>query len=125
MVRSDRTCTSWKSMQTLILVIHVMVGVSLVVVIMLQRSEGGALGIGGSAGGGGGGLMSGRGAASLLTRATAILGATFMSTSIILAIMSGSGDSGSVLDAAPLPGIEAPLVPGPEVPAGPAVPVGD
>lgn len=111
-------------MQTLILVIHVMVGVALVTVIMLQRSEGGALGIGGSAGGGGG-LMSGRGTANLLTRITAILGASFMTTSIILAIMSGGGESGSVLDEAPLPGIEAPLVPGPEVPVGPAVPVGD
>ena len=111
-------------MQTLILVIHVMIGFALVGVILLQRSEGGALGIGGSSGGGGG-LMSGRGAASLLTRTTAILGAAFMSTSIILAILSGGGEGGSVLDDAPLPGIEAAPLPGPVEPVGAAVPVGD
>ena len=111
-------------MQTLILVIHVMIGLALVGVVLLQRSEGGALGIGGSSGGGGG-LMSGRGTASLLTRTTAILGAAFMSTSIILAILSGGGEGGSVLEDAPLPGIEATPLPGPAEPVGPAVPVGD
>ena len=111
-------------MQTLILVIHVMVGVVLVGVVMLQRSEGGALGIGGSAGGGGGGgLMSGRGTANLLTRATAILGAAFMTTSIVLAIMASGGDGGSVLDAEPLTPVQGPAAPA--VPAGPAVPVGE
>ena len=109
-------------MQTLILVIHVMVGVVLVGVVMLQRSEGGALGIGGSAGGGGG-LMSGRGTANLLTRATAILGAAFMTTSIVLAIMASGGDGGSVLDAEPLTPVQGPAAPA--VPAGPAVPVGE
>ena len=109
-------------MQTLILVIHVMVGVVLVGVVMLQRSEGGALGIGGSPGGGGG-LMSGRGTANLLTRATAILGAAFMTTSIVLAIMASGGDGGSVLDAEPLTPVQGPAAPA--VPAGPAVPVGE
>jgi preprotein translocase subunit SecG len=111
-------------MQTLTLVIHVMIGLSLVVVVLLQRSEGGALGIGGSSGGGGG-LMSGRGAASLLTRTTAFLGAAFMSTSIILAIMGSNGGSGSVLEDQPLPGVDAPVLDVPVVPVGPAVPVGD
>jgi preprotein translocase subunit SecG len=106
-------------MQTLILVIHVMIGLALVVVVLLQRSEGGALGIGGSGGGGGGGgLMSGRGAASLLTRSTAILGAAFMSTSITLAIISSGGEGGSVLDDAPTVGVEAPALDVPVVPVG-------
>jgi preprotein translocase subunit SecG len=70
-------------MTTVILVIHLMITIALVGVIMVQRSEGGALGIGG---GGGGGFMSARGAANLLTRMTAILAAGFFATSILLAI---------------------------------------
>ena len=121
-------------MTTLILVIHVMIAIALVGVVLLQRSEGGALGIGG--GGGGGGLMSGRGAASLLTRATAILAASFMATSIILAILAGGGGQRSVLDATPVDerAPAGPAIPGaapvdvepaPAAPAGPAVPAGD
>src|SRR5918911_41154 len=56
-------------MATVLLVIHLMIAAALVGVVLLQRSEGGALGIGG----GGGGVMTGRGAANLLTRATAAL----------------------------------------------------
>ena len=122
-------------MTTLILVIHVMIAIALVGVVLLQRSEGGALGIGGG-GGGGGGLMSGRGAASLLTRATAILAASFMATSIILAILAGGGGQRSVLDATPVDerAPAGPAIPGaapvdvepaPAAPAGPAVPAGD
>ncbi len=67
-------------METVLIVIHLMVVTALVAVVLLQRSEGGALGIGG----GGGGFMSGRGQANALTRATAILGAVFFFTSITL-----------------------------------------
>ena len=69
------------------------------IVVLLQRSEGGGLGIGG--GGSGAGLVSIRGTANLLTRATAVLAACFMLTSITLAILaSHSGEQESVLDKA-------------------------
>ncbi len=71
-------------MATILLVIHIMVAASMIVIILLQRSEGGALGMGG----GGGGFVTGRGAANLLTRMTAILAAIFFSTSIALGIFS-------------------------------------
>ena len=76
-----------------------MVVVALVGVVLLQRSEGGALGIGG--GGGGGNFMSARGAANALTRTTAILAAAFFATSIGLGILSGV-EGGSVLDELPI-----------------------
>jgi len=78
---------------TFILVVHALIAIALVSVILLQRSEGGALGIGG-----GGGLMSARGAADLLTRATAILGSLFIVTSIALAVLAASSHRGRVID---------------------------
>ena len=105
-------------MFTIILVIHVLVAVSLVGVVLLQRSEGGALGIGG--GGGGGGLMSGRSASNVLTKSTAGLAVAFMLTSIALAFLSGgAGSSRSILDE-PVPA--AVVEPAPEEPAEPTVP---
>ena len=82
-------------MVTVILVAHILIALALVGVILLQRSEGGALGIGGGGGGAGGGMMSSRGAANLLTRATGILAACFIATSITLAILSGGPDGPS------------------------------
>ena len=67
-----------------LLVIHIMVAISLVGVVLLQKSEGGALGIGG---GGMSGFMTGRSTANLLTRATAILAAAFFTTSVLLVVM--------------------------------------
>lgn len=68
----------------------------MVTIILMQRSEGGALGIGG---GGPGGMMSGRGAANLLTRSTMILGALFVGNSILLAVLASVDESGrSVID---------------------------
>ncbi len=85
-------------METIVLVIHLILAIALVGVVLLQRSEGGGLGIGGG-GGGGGGLMSVRGTANLLTRATGILAAAFMATSLILAIMAGNQtERRSILD---------------------------
>ena len=69
-----------------ILVLHIMVAAALVGVVLIQRSEGGALGIGG----GGGGFMTGRGAANLLTRVTAVLAAAFFGTSILLAVLAST-----------------------------------
>jgi preprotein translocase subunit SecG len=83
-------------MTTVILLIHVMVALALVGVILLQRSEGGALGIGG---GGGGGFMTGRSAGNALTKTTAILAACFFATSLSLSILASHqrGDTPSIL----------------------------
>lgn len=84
------------NMTTILLTIHIMIAVSLVGVVLLQRSEGGALGIGG---GGGGGFMTARGTANLLTRITALLAAAFFVTSISLAILAGNGrQAPSIID---------------------------
>ena len=84
-------------MQTIILTIHILIALALVGSVLLQRSEGGGLGIGG--GGAGGGFMTARGTANMMTRITAILAACFFATSIILAIMAGVGtESNSIVD---------------------------
>ena len=72
-------------MQAVILVIHLMVISAMVGVVLLQKSEGGGLGIGSA----GGGFLSSRGTANVLTRTTAILAATFFATSLILSILAG------------------------------------
>ncbi len=74
-------------MGTVLIVIHLMVVVAMIGMVLLQRSEGGALGMGGG-GGGGGGFMSARGAANALTRSTGILAAAFFATSIALSILA-------------------------------------
>lgn len=97
-------------METVVIVIHLMVVLALVLVVLLQRSEGGALGMGG--GGGGGGLMSSRGTANVLTRATAILAVAFFATSLTLSLIAKNQDSpASILDAVPAAGGSAPAVP--------------
>ncbi len=125
-------------MQTIVLVIHVMLAIALCGVVLLQRSEGGGLGMGGGGASGGLGLMSGRTTANLLTRTTAILAGSFMATSILLAVLSGGSQRGSVLDRAPeLPpinvpmqaptpnfGAPAPVVPGPTTVPGANTPEG-
>lgn len=84
-------------MQNVILFIHILACVTMVGVVLLQRSEGGALGIGG----GGGGLMSARGAAGTLVRMTMIIGGIFLATSLALTVIANrSGEDSSVLDAA-------------------------
>ena len=86
-------------METLVLTIHILIALGLVGSVLLQRSEGGGLGIGGGGGGGGGGFMTARGTANLMTRVTAVLAACFFATSIILAIMAGAGtESASIVD---------------------------
>jgi preprotein translocase subunit SecG len=74
-------------MTTVILVIHLLLAVSLIGVILLQKSEGGALGMGG---GGMSGFMSGRSTANLLTRVTAVVAAGFFVTSMALAYLAGN-----------------------------------
>ncbi len=108
-------------MGTVILVIHLIIAIALVAIILLQRSEGGALS--GLGGGSFGGLMSGRGTANLLTRTTAILATCFIGTSLVLAILAGNSRStGSILDA-PVQGGEVGVPDEPAEPAGPSAPV--
>ena len=108
-------------MQNVILVIHLLLAIGLVGVVLLQRSEGGGLGIGGSGGGGGmGGFMTGRATADLLTRTTAILATAFMITSLVLAIIAAhdrKAATGSILDQ------PAQTAPAPSAPAAPAAPI--
>ena len=79
-------------MQNIVLTIHLILAVALILVVLLQRSEGGGLGIGG----GGGGVVSGRSAATALSKLTWMLAVGFMITSISLVILSSrdaAGDS--------------------------------
>ncbi|WP_313058892.1 preprotein translocase subunit SecG [Agrobacterium cavarae] len=70
-------------MQNVLIVIHLMIVLALVGVVLIQRSEGGGLGIGG-----GSGFMSARGTANALTRTTAILAALFFATSLGLGLLT-------------------------------------
>lgn len=107
-------------MQTIVLLIHLFLAIGLVISVLLQRSEGGALGIGG--GGGMGGLMTSRGSANFLTKVTACIAGMFMVTSLVLAIISsGTSKPGSILDQGAKPATtEAPK---PVEPAKPAAPL--
>ncbi|MDF1686183.1 MAG: preprotein translocase subunit SecG [Parvibaculaceae bacterium] len=111
-------------MDTILLVVHLLIAVTLIVTILLQRSEGGALGIGG--GGGGGGMMSGRAAGNLLSRVAAICGGLFFATSLGLTLIATYNTSptdllGGSENQVPAP-FAAPEVPGSEVPAAPTAP---
>ena len=116
-------------MQTVLIVIHLMIVLALVGVVLIQRSEGGGLGIGG-----GSGFMSARGTANALTRTTAILAALFFATSLGLGVLSRfesrptdildriqqgtSGQGSGVLDQlGPAPGTPAPAENGASAPA--------
>ena len=128
-------------MANVVLIVHLVLAIFLIAVVLLQRSEGGALGIGG----GGGGLVSARGAATALSKVTWMLAIGFICTSITLTILAGGGGPRSVFDDpagaepdaiplpalpdagdgdVPLPGAEAPLPEGGEsdipLPAAPA-----
>jgi preprotein translocase subunit SecG len=96
-----------------LLVLHVFVTIALIGVVLIQRSEGGGLGLGG--GQGMGSFMTGRGTANLLTRTTAILGTAFFALSLSLALLykgSAANTNAAILNA---PTSQT-------VPAGPAVP---
>ena len=80
-------------MFAVILSIHIIICVFLIILVLLQRSEGGGLGIGGSSAGGG--FMTARGTANFMTKLTAFLGGCFFLTSIVLALLS-SQDSPSI-----------------------------
>lgn len=87
-------------METIILVVHLLIGLALVGVVLMQRSEGGLGGLGGGGGGasgGMGGLLGNRQTANLLTRSTAVLAGLFMLTSVSLAILAGSHSGGGFI----------------------------
>jgi preprotein translocase subunit SecG len=136
-------------MQTVLIVIHLMIVIALIGVVLLQRSEGGGLGVGGS----GGGFLSSRGTANVLTRTTAILATAFFVMSLALSVVAGldrkpksilqnsgepteqapSGTSaGGVLDqlqkqeqqGQPAPALPQPAPPQPAAPQPPARPSG-
>jgi preprotein translocase subunit SecG len=118
-------------MFTVVLVIEIILAVALVGVVLVQKSEGGALGMGGGGGGGMSGFMTGRSTANLLTRTTAIIALLFFVTCLSLDWLAGHQQSSRpVLD---LP-VSAPSTPAPssapaagqppagQIPAAPAQP---
>ncbi len=124
-------------MSSVLLIVHLFVTLALIGVVLIQRSEGGGLGIGTSQGMGS--FMGGRGTANLLTRTTAVLGTLFFALSMVLALINRgtSGVGHSILDTLPAtssvpsglmvpptpnaaPGTTA--SPAPALPAKPAVP---
>ena len=108
-------------MNTVLLIIHLFVTLALIGVVLIQRSEGGGLGIGTSQGMGS--FMSGRGTANLLTRATAVLGTIFFLLSLTLALLNrGTGGVGHSLLDTPPPAASPAAPVAPAAPAGPSVP---
>jgi preprotein translocase subunit SecG len=122
----------------ILLAVHVLIALSLIGIVLIQKSEGGGLGIGGSSSGMSG-FMTGRSQANLLTRTTSILAVCFMLSSVTLAILyaRSHGIQPSLLDrlppqtmpqpqetgAAPAPATPAPAATtAPAAPAKPAVP---
>jgi preprotein translocase subunit SecG len=98
-------------MQTVVILIHLMIVLAMVGLVLIQKSEGGGLGMGGS---GGGGFLSSRGTANVLTRSTAILAALFFATSLFLSILASyDRKPRSILDSGGTPAApSAPAVPG-------------
>ncbi|HEY9236930.1 MAG TPA: preprotein translocase subunit SecG, partial [Phenylobacterium sp.] len=103
----------------ILLTVHVLVCIALIAVVLLQRSEGGALGMGG----GNAGFMTARGAGDLLTRTTWILGSIFFVLSLVLTMLAGQQrGSSSVVDRIKVQGIDMgklnqPAAPAPAAPA--------
>jgi preprotein translocase subunit SecG len=110
-------------MQTMLLVAELVIAIALIGFVLLQRSEGGGLGMGGGSSSMGG-LFTARGAADTLTRTTSILAFLFFLTCILLNILAlGGRDQSSILDSVPAANIPAKPMPAPIAPpAGPTVP---
>jgi preprotein translocase subunit SecG len=100
-------------MHYVLIVIHLLVVLAMISAVLLQKSEGGGLGMGGS----GGGFLSSRGTANVLTRTTAILAVVFFATSLGLSILAGiERKPSSILSGAP--NSSQPLPGGPQAPLG-------
>ena len=106
-------------MYTFLLILQTLIAASLVAVILMQRSEGGGLGVGGSSAG----LMTARGAADFLTRATAVLGGMFIFLSILLAAVAGATREAPTVDTSLAK--QQPVQQAPVTPAAPAKPAGN
>jgi preprotein translocase subunit SecG len=119
-------------MLIVLFVVHMLIALALIGVVMLQKSEGGALGMGG---GGMSGFMTGRSTANLLTRTTAILAAVFFATSILLVMLSnyyraphsivdegGPAPTSPLAPAMPMPNITVTPSTAPAPPAEPSAP---
>tara|TARA_B100000676_G_scaffold311251_2_gene380436 strand:- start:6219 stop:6536 length:318 start_codon:yes stop_codon:yes gene_type:complete len=102
--------------ETVLLLVHLFLAIALVIVVLLQKSEGGALGIGG---GTMGGLVSARGSGSLLTKTTGIIAGFFIATSLALAILAGNMSGETTKSIVDVPVIKK----GSEKPTGPSVPL--
>lgn len=108
-----------QAIQNVVLAIHAIIAFALVVVVLLQRSEGGGLGMGRSSDG----MTTIRGQANLLTRVTAILAAVFFATSIALAISAGSQNKAPpIIPSGPTAPTAPGAAPAPATPAPPAAP---
>ena len=92
--RSPATSEKFQMLFTFLLIVHAIIATLLVGVILVQKSEGGGLGMGGSPSG----LMSARGAADFLTRATSVLAALFIGMSVVLAVVASTGHSVGRID---------------------------
>ena len=110
-----------------LLVVHAFIAAGLVTVILMQRSEGGGLGMGGSPSG----LMSARGAADFLTRATSVLATLFVGLAILLAVLASMGHNTAKIDPTlartpPAAGtLPPPAAPQPTTAPAPAAPAGN
>src|SRR5436190_1566158 len=102
-----------------LLIVQTLIASSLVAVILMQRSEGGGLGVGSSSAG----LMTARGAADFLTRSTAVLGGLFIILSITLAAIAGVTRESATVDTSLAK--EQPLQPTAPVQQAPAAPTGN
>lgn len=101
-------------MENVVLIVHLLLSLSLIAIVLLQRSEGGGLGMG--SGGGGGGAMSGRSAATAMSKVTWFLAICFICTSIALTIIAAQKSAGSsVIDRLGVPATETQTTP--ELPA--------
>ena len=100
-------------MQTFIIIIHLIIVSAMIGVVLLQRSEGGGLGIGST-----GGFLTSRGTANVLTRTTAILAAVFFLTSLVLSILAGMERKPTSVLQGQTPPAGQPAAPG--APAAPA-----
>lgn len=101
-------------MENVVLIIHLLLALSLIGVVLLQRSEGGGLGMGG-----GGGAMTGRAAATALSKVTWVLAAAFIATSIALTIIAAEKSAGaSVLDRLTPSAVQDDTTETPEAPGG-------
>jgi protein translocase subunit secG len=110
-------------MITVLLVLQAFVTLALIGVVLIQRSEGGGLGLGSSQGMGN--FMTGRGTASFLTRTTAVLATAFMALSLILALLykNGGTSSGESILNGPVPATSAPASSSPASTKAPATPL--